>query len=97
MDDKITKAMTYGGLIVALFGMWLFGQIPVSTDHNANYMLSMIPALITAVGYLFAALGVLLGKTGMVYKAAAIIVLLIIILIIAMRILTYFTIVLSQG
>ena len=98
MDDRITKAMTYGGLIIAFLGMWLLSQaLQVSSDFETGYMLSLAPALITAMGYTIAGLGALLGNTGTFTKIVALIVIVLDVVVIVMRILGYYTIVKSQG
>ena len=99
MNDKVTKAMTWGGLIIAFFGMWLLGQtLQVSSiNFESGYMLSIAPALITAIGYALAALGALLGNTGTFTKIVAVIAIVICVAIIAMRILGYYMIVQSHG
>ena len=98
VDDKVTKAMTYGGFIVAFFGMWLLGQtLQSSSNFESGYMLSIAPALITAMGYTLAALGALLGKTHTAIKIVAVIVIVICIVIVVMRILGYYMIIQSHG
>jgi len=98
MDDKVTKAMTYGGFIVAFFGMWLLGQtLQSSSNFESGYILSIAPALIAAMGFILASLGALLGKTGTSIKILAVVVIVICIVTIVMRILGYYMIVQSHG
>ena len=91
MDDKITKAMTYGGLIIASLSMVLFPQVLSSTNFESGYLLYTAYKLITSMGFALAALGVLLGNTGTFMKTVAIVAIMFFIVIIAIQILSYYT------
>ena len=98
MDDKVTKAMTYGGFIIAFFSMVLFGQaLQSSSNFESGYMLYMAYKLIISMGFTLAALGALLGNTGTFTKTVAIVAIMFFIVIIAIQILSYYTFFQSSG
>ena len=98
MDDKVTKAMTYGGCIIAFSSMVLFSQaLQSSSNFESGYTLFLAYVLITSTGFALALLGVLLGNTGTFTKTIAIIGIVVFIVIIAMHILVYYRFLQSSG
>ena len=91
MDDKITKAMTYGGLIIASLSILLFPQALNSTNFKSKYLLYTVYKLVTSIGFALAALGALLGNTGTFTKTVAIVAIIIFIFIIAIQIFSFYT------